>query len=104
MNLPAKISGNSMKGMTRPIALRMALLWGYLQINSYDHVTEVKAFMNPFTKVIAAAPRSSLTRKVFSERIESSACSVREIFYKKQRNILCNEGNGKTVNIIDDTF
>ena len=34
MNLPAKASGNMIKGMTKPIASKMALLWGYLQISS----------------------------------------------------------------------
>ena len=86
MNLPAKISGNSMKGMTRPIASRMALLWGYLQINSYDHVTEVKAFMDPLTKVIAAAPGSSLIGE-FLLRGSKAAPAASEKFSTKNSGI-----------------
>ena len=59
-NLPAKMYGNSMKGMISPMASKIVLLCGNLQINSYSQVTVVKAFIVPLINKIAAAPRLSL--------------------------------------------
>ena len=59
-NLPAKMFGNSMKGMISPMASKIALLCGNLQSNSYSQVTVVKAFIVPLINKIAAAPRLSL--------------------------------------------
>ena len=82
-NLPAKMLGNSMKGMISPMASKIALLCGNLQINSYSQVTVVKAFILPLINEIAAAPRLSLMGELGLEESNAAPAASEKCFDKK---------------------
>ena len=101
-NLPAKMYGNSMKGMISPMASKIVLLCGNLQINSYSQVTVVKAFIAPLINEIAAAPRLSLMGELGLDESNAAPAASKKISIKNKgiSSVISGMGNPFTLSMI----
>ena len=101
-NLPAKMFGNSMKGMISPMASKIVLLCGNLQINSYSQVTVVKAFIVPLINEIAAAPHLSLMGELGLEESNAVPAASEKFSIKNKgiSSVINGMGNPFTLSMI----